>query len=113
MLVLALCAVALFAGTMVPGAWKFAIESSLFPRRFPASALAHFLLFALAGVCLGRAPFSLRPLTVLGIALLAALATEGLQHFAVGRHPRLKDVGIDLLGALSGTGLAVWLGGRR
>ncbi len=105
-LVLALCVLALIAGTMVPGAWKLAIESSVFPRRFPASAMAHFLLFALAAVCLSRAPFVLRPLWVIAIALVAALATEGLQHFVIGRHPRLTDVGIDLLGALAGIGLA-------
>ena len=104
--VLALCVVVLIAGTMVPGAWKLAIESSVFPRRFPASAMAHFLLFALAAVCLSKAPFMLRPLSVIGIALVAALATEGLQHFAIGRHPRLTDVGIDLLGALAGIALA-------
>jgi glycopeptide antibiotics resistance protein len=104
-LVLVLCVFALVAVTMLPGAWKLAIESSLFPRRFPASALGHFLLFALVGVCLSRAPFSLRLISMMGVALLAALTTEALQHFVVGRHPRLMDVGIDLLGALSGAGL--------
>jgi VanZ family protein len=43
-------------------------------------------------------------LMTLGLALL----TEGLQFFAVDRHPRLTDVGIDMTGALLGL---VW--GRR
>lgn len=105
-LVLAVCIVALIAGTMVPGEWKLAIESTLFPHHFPASAFAHFTLFALAAVCLRRAPFVLRPVWVIAIALVAALATEGLQHFVIGRHPRLTDVGIDMLGALAGIALA-------
>lgn len=104
--VLAVCIVALITGTMVPGEWKLAIESTLFPHHFPASAFAHFTLFALAAVCLRRAPFVLRPVWVMAVALVAALVTEGLQHFAVGRHPRLTDVGIDMLGALAGIALA-------
>lgn len=42
---------------------------------------------------------------VLLAALALALLTEGLQFFAIDRHPRLLDVGIDLAGA--GLGLAV------
>jgi len=35
-------------------------------------------------------------------ALLLALLTEGLQFFAMDRHPRWLDVGIDMAGATAG-----------
>ncbi len=40
--------------------------------------------------------------------LALALLTEGLQFFAMDRHPRLLDIGIDMTGA--GLGLAVGWG---
>ena len=42
-------------------------------------------------------------IVLLGLAL--ALVTEGLQFFAMGRHPRWVDVGIDLAGTVSAVGL--------
>jgi VanZ family protein len=48
----------------------------------------------------------LLPLPVARIVLAAlALLTEGLQFFAIDRHPRWLDVGIDMAGALAGVGL--------
>ena len=38
------------------------------------------------------------------VALTLALLTEALQLFALDRHPRLQDVGIDMAGALLGVG---------
>jgi VanZ family protein len=43
---------------------------------------------------------------VLLAALALALLTEGLQFFAIDRHPRWLDVGIDMGGALLGVALA-------
>ena len=53
---------------------------------------------------------AVRPLawSVAGIVLFSlalALLTEGLQFFAIDRHPRWIDVGIDMAGALAGVGL--------
>jgi VanZ family protein len=45
-------------------------------------------------------------LRVMLVALALALLTEGLQFFAMDRHPRLLDVAIDL----AGTGLGLLAG---
>jgi hypothetical protein len=92
----------LFLGTLMPGAWKDAATRP-FHSGIDLPALAHVALFA--------AIFSMVPLArfwtvkfwhapALGLAL--ALLTEGLQFFAIDRHPNLAGVGQDLLGALIG-----------
>ena len=37
---------------------------------------------------------------VIWLALVLALMTEALQFFAIDRHPRLLDIGIDMAGTL-------------
>ena len=44
---------------------------------------------------------------VISSALLLAILTECLQFFAIDRHPRWLDVGIDMGGAFLGVGLAM------
>ena len=96
---------ALFIGTQIPGAWRAGVEQSLHAP-FGVSSWAHFALFAgMAGLqCMRPLAWSLRRI-VLG-ALFLALLTEGLQFFAIDRHPRWVDVGIDLAGTVSGWCLA-------
>jgi VanZ family protein len=48
-----------------------------------------------------RAPFRTRVILVLFISA-HAMATEALQQFVPGRHPSLRDVGLDHLGMLIG-----------
>ena len=97
----------LFLGTLMPGAWKDAATRP-FGGGIDLPALAHVALFA--------AIFSLVPLAcfwkvkfwhapALGLAL--ALLTEGLQFFAIDRHPNLAGVVQDLVGALIG-GVVGW-----
>jgi len=43
-----------------------------------------------------------RLLALLLVALALALLTEGLQFFAIDRHPGWDDVGIDMAGAAAG-----------
>ena len=91
----------LLVGTLMPGAWRSGIESSVHAP-LGLSSLAHFVLFA----CMAWLQM-VRPMnwsaTRIGLTALAlALLTEGLQFFAVERHPRWVDVGIDLAGALTG-----------
>ena len=100
--VLALSLMALIIGVLLPGYWRDAIEAALVPRRLHFSSLMHLLLFALSAAALCCAPFRWPRSRILISALLLALLTEGLQHFVVGRHPRLRDVGIDLTGAVLG-----------
>jgi VanZ like family len=101
--------IALLVGTQISGEFRDAIESQLFPRAFPFSAFAHFGLFALASWALHTKPLQVRARHVWLAALAVALVTEGLQHFAVGRHPRLRDVGIDMSGAAMGLLLSLLL----
>ena len=96
----------LLIGTQMPNAWRAGIEGSLH-LPWGISSWAHLVLFAsmawVASAHLGwRAP------RILLVALALALLTEGLQYFAINRHPRLLDVGIDLAGAGLAIGLA-WL----
>lgn len=100
--------VLLFFGTLMPGAWKDA-GTRPFGSALPLPALAHVVLFA--------AIFSTAPLAcvwkvkfwhTLAFALALALLTEGLQFFAIDRHPNLAGVCQDLAGALIG-----WAVGRR
>jgi len=100
----AVCTLLLFMGTLMPGAWRDSIESRLFPSHVPVSSLAHLVLFALMTGLLRLPPLAWPLRRVLAIALALAICTELLQHFALGRHPSVRDVVIDMAGA----GLGVW-----
>jgi hypothetical protein len=94
--------VALCVGTLMPGSWKDAALSP-FPRVINLAAVAHIVLFA--GICFMMAParfWNVKSWHVLTIGLSLALATEGLQFFAVGRHPNLAGVLQDMIGAVLG-----------
>ena len=96
--------VALLVGTQMPGAWRSSVMDA---THAPAvlSSLAHLVLFmGLAAVVAAR-PLQWPLLRIALVALALALLTEGLQFFAQERHPRLRDVGIDMAGALLGVGL--------
>jgi uncharacterized membrane protein AbrB (regulator of aidB expression) len=103
-LTLALVAL-LFFGTLMPGSWKEAAAQPLYGV-VDISVLAHVALFAAICFMLPLARFwrvELWHLLAAGLAL--ALLTEGLQHFAVNRHPELAGLGQDMLGAFIGWGL--------
>jgi len=93
--------IALFAGTLMPGPWRYAMEAQIHGPSYFASA-AHFVLFCCGSALAIIPPIAWRRVQVLGFALLLALLTEGLQFFAVQRHPRWADVGIDMAGAMAG-----------
>lgn len=95
---------ALFVGTQMPGVWRASVEQGLHAP-FGVSSWAHFVLFA-SMACLQRwQPLAWPIGRVLLGALFLALLTEGLQFFAIDRHPRWVDVGIDLAGTVAGLGL--------
>lgn len=104
-----LSVLALVVGALMPGPWRDAVESRLFSSHFPFSSLAHFVLFALITFSACVPPLAKRPGRVLWFALGLAIVSEGLQHFAVARHPRLLDVVIDMTGGLLGVVLALAL----
>lgn len=101
----------LLVGTLMPGVWRTGIESTLNAPTSLAS-WAHLGIFAgMAWVAAAR-PLAWSGQRVLLAALALALATEGLQFFALERHPRWRDVGIDLGGAGLGL-LLVYFSGRK
>lgn len=95
---------ALLVGTQMPGAWRSAVEQGLHAE-FGLSSWAHFVLFAGMAGLEAVQPLSWTPRRILLSALVLALLTEGLQFFAIDRHPRWIDVGIDLAGTFIGLGL--------
>jgi len=96
----------------MPGSLKTEIEGRLWSV-LPWSHLAHFVLFcAIAAVPVyGSGPKAVWAAMLL--ALLLAVGTETLQYWVPGRHPTLRDVLIDLAGALAGCGLQVRVRRRR
>lgn len=92
---------ALFLGTLMPNAWRSGIEQEVHAP-FPLSSWAHFAVFAGLAVVAFAKPLARPAWQVLLMALALALLSEGLQFFAVDRHPRLIDVGIDMAGAACG-----------
>lgn len=106
---LVLQALLLLIGTQMPSAWRTGIEASLHAP-FGLSSWAHFVLFAGMAVVAFARPLVWPWPRVLLAALALALATEGLQFFALDRHPRMLDVVIDLAGALAGVALVMVVG---
>ena len=96
---------ALFVGTQMPGDWRGAVEQSLHAP-FGVSSLAHFVVFAGMAGLLWVQPLGWPRGRIVLAVLALALMTEGLQFFAINRHPRWLDVGIDMAGACAGLGLA-------
>jgi hypothetical protein len=97
--------VALFVGTLMPGSWKDAAASP-FPRSLDLAVIAHIALFA--GICFTMAParfWDVRSWHVLTVGLALALLTEGLQFFAIERHPNLDGVLQDMIGVVGGVGV--------
>ena len=96
--------VALLVGTQMPGAWRSGVMETLHAPSI-LSSLAHLVLFAgMAAVAAAR-PLQWSFLRVGVVALALAVLTEVLQFFALDRHPMLRDVGIDMAGALLGLAL--------
>ena len=91
----------LLVGTLMPGAWRSGIEASL-QAPLGMSSPAHFVLFACMAWLQMVRPMNWSVTRIVLTALALALLTEGLQFFAIERHPRWVDVGIDLAGALTG-----------
>ena len=98
----------LLVGTQMPGAMRAGLEASLHSS-WALSSWAHFVIFlGMAAVAYAK-PMAWPWHRVLLVALCLALLTEGLQFFAIDRHPRWLDVGIDMAGALTGLGLVRWI----
>lgn len=94
------------AGTLMPGQIKNDAHM-LLGQHLPWPAVAHLVLF---GVLAGLPVYGngwRGSWRAVGLALGVAVATELLQGLVPGRHPMLRDVGIDLAGAV--VGRMVWV----
>ncbi len=94
----------LFIGTQMPGATRAALEAGLHSP-WSLSSWAHFMLFGSMAAVAYAWPMAWSWHRVLLAALCLVLVSEALQFFAVDRHPRWLDVGIDISGALLGLGV--------
>jgi VanZ family protein len=89
---------AFLVGTQLPGPMRGAMEAEL-GLPFPISSLAHFVLCAGIAAVLLCKPIDIGAFKVLLLMLALGFFTEGMQFFAIDRHPRWVDVFIDLSGA--------------
>lgn len=94
---------ALLVGTQIPDAWRSGAVQAMHAPSW-VSSLAHFVLFAGMAMVLAARPLAWPVVRIVLAALALALLSEGLQFFAIDRHPRWRDVGIDMAGALVGVG---------
>ena len=102
----------LFFGTLMPGSWKHSAERTV-GGPLNLAALAHVLLFATICYLLPLARWwRVRSWHLFAIGLGLALTTEGLQFFAIDRHPNLAGVVQDMTGATIGWALGLVLHGR-
>lgn len=105
--------IALFmVGTEMPYAWRSGIERRV-GSPFSLAPWAHLVMCMLIALLAAIRPLSWPRARILWLAFGLALLTEGLQFFAIGRHPRLTDVGIDMAGAVLGITLAHYYERRR
>jgi len=95
---------ALLVGTQMPGAWRSGVMEALHAPSL-LSSFAHLVLFAGMAAVAAAQPLQWSWLRVGSIALALAVFTEVMQFLALERHPQLRDVGIDMAGALLGVGL--------
>ena len=91
----------LLIGTQMPGTWRAGIVESLHAPSV-LSSVAHFVLFLGMALVARIHPLAWPWQRVVGLALALALLTEGMQFFAIDRHPQWLDVGIDMAGAVVG-----------
>lgn len=97
--------VLLMVGTQMPGGLRDSIERSLHAP-IPLSSLAHLVLFTSMSGLLAARPIRW-PRQRIGTCMLGlAVITEVLQIFAINRHPRLLDIGIDMAGFAMGMALS-------
>jgi hypothetical protein len=94
----------LVAGTTMPNELKAEIEGRMW-RELPWSALAHYTLFTLIGLCPVYGTGRAAAWRIIVVAVGLAALTELLQSLVPGRHPQLRDVLIDL----GGTATALFL----
>lgn len=102
-----LVVIAIFVGTLAPG--PIVGVAQVWIGLPYLQETAHVLLFFALGCAFPPLSQRVKAWHVLLLALFLALTTEGLQHFAVARHPSWDGVAADMAGAA----IAVFLGALR
>ena len=112
--------IVLFSSTSLAGEWANAAYREIISRTalpyFLAEKGFHVLLFGILGLVLSRmfrGSLLGSPSFVLLIALAVGVSSEALQAFFPGRDPALRDVIINLCGAILGVGLNALFDARR
>ena len=84
----------------MPGLWR---DTTVAALGVPGvvSPIAHFVLFCGITAVAYIAPLRCPGFRVVVLTLALALLTEGLQFFAMDRHPSWIDIGIDMAGVLT------------
>lgn len=102
----------LFFGTLMPGSWKHSAEQTV-NSPLDLAVAAHVALFAAICYLLPLARWwQVRGWHVFAAGLVLALATEGLQFFAIERHPNLAGVLQDMAGTAIGWALGLAMQAR-
>lgn len=97
--------IVLFIGTLMPGRWKQSAEQTV-DVSINLAGVAHVVLFAAICWLLPRTEWwRIRSWHVLAVGAVLAFVTEGLQFFAIDRHPNLAGVAQNLTGTLIGWAL--------
>jgi hypothetical protein len=95
----------LFFGTLMPGSWKHSAEHAV-GSTLDLASLAHVTLFAVICYLLPLARWwRVQSWQLFAVGLALALTTEGLQFFAIDRHPNLAGVLQDMAGTTIGWAL--------
>ena len=100
--------VMLLVGTQMPNGVRRGIENSV-GAPFPLSSWAHLVVFMGLGLLLAIRPLAWSFVRIVALAFVLAVMSEGLQFFAIDRHPRLIDIVIDLTGTFIGLFIATRL----
>ena len=93
--------VLLMVGTQMPGSWREIVPVEM-NAPSSLSSWSHFVLFAGMALVAYARPLSLSAFRLLLQLLCLALLSEAMQTFALDRHPRWIDIGIDMCGAIFG-----------
>ena len=107
--------VGLLFGALMPASLKHSAHA-LLGLQLPWPSIGHFVLFLLIAMVGPYGTGLAAEKRAILLALALAIGTEVLQHWVPGRHPMLRDVGIDLAGTATGRVLVLvwgsWWGGR-
>ena len=97
---------AVLVGKLMPGSWKNIVMAQ-WHGPGDLSLTAHLVLFAAVACAVPNGYPQVKGWQVLLLAFALTAVTESLQHFAIGRHPSLMSIALDMTGACVGLGIGL------